>query len=98
VAGSLPFLTATVRDPLVLALLPLIYAFLVVTMALTAVFSSKPARRKAALEVLGLILPGRRAMPSGAARAGIARTRRRSAAATKGQTHPPAAQTSSSPE
>lgn len=38
-------------------LLALVYAFLIATVALTAVFSSKPARRKAAKEVLALLLP-----------------------------------------
>ncbi len=37
-----------------------IYACLIAVIALTAVFSSRPARRKAALEVLRLLLPGRR--------------------------------------
>jgi hypothetical protein len=48
------------RWPVVGIPLALGYAGLVGTMALTAVFSSKPARRKAAVEVLRLLLPGRR--------------------------------------
>jgi hypothetical protein len=40
--------------------LSLTYAGLIGTMALTAVFAATPARRKAALEVLRLLLPGRR--------------------------------------
>lgn len=40
-----------------------IYGILIVVMALAAVFSSKPSRRKAALEVLRLLLPGRRRPP-----------------------------------
>jgi hypothetical protein len=49
------------------ALIPLIYAGLVtllalltILLALTAVFSAKPTRRKAAAEILRLLLPGRR--------------------------------------
>ena len=37
-----------------------LYMGLVIVIALTAVFTSKPVRRKAALEVLQLLLPGRR--------------------------------------
>ena len=40
--------------------LSLAYAGLVGTVALTAVFSGIPARRKAAVEVLRLLVPGRR--------------------------------------
>jgi hypothetical protein len=39
------------------------YVCLIAVIALTAVFSSKPARRKAALEVLRLLLPGRKPNP-----------------------------------
>jgi hypothetical protein len=49
------------------ALILLIYAgpitlrtLLIILLALTAVFSSKPTRRKAAEQILGLLLPGRR--------------------------------------
>jgi hypothetical protein len=49
--------------PMLWVPLSLAYVGLVGTMALTAVFSSLPARRKAAVEVLRLLLPGRR--PSG---------------------------------
>jgi hypothetical protein len=57
VAAEFAFLTnheATILAPAV------IYACLIAVIALTAVFSSRPARRKAALEVLRLLLPGRR--------------------------------------
>ncbi len=67
-AGSLSGITSVHPT---FALILLIYAgpmtlrgLLIILLALTAVFSSKPARRKAAAEVLCLLLPGRR---SGAA-------------------------------
>jgi hypothetical protein len=41
----------------------LAYCTLITVVALAAVFSSKPSRRKAALEVLRLLLPGRRRPP-----------------------------------
>ena len=44
--------------------LSLVYAGLITMMALTAVFSARPARRKAAAEVLRLLLPGRPAIPA----------------------------------
>jgi hypothetical protein len=47
------------RGLLICAPIPLIYAGLITTMALTAVFSSKPARRRAATEILRLLLAGR---------------------------------------
>jgi hypothetical protein len=52
------FLFLTSREPALLVLV-MIYACLIVIVALTAVFTSKPVRRKAALEVLELLLPGR---------------------------------------
>jgi hypothetical protein len=52
----------TWRDLVILAVTTS-YSALVITMALTAVFSSKPSRRKAALEVLRLLVPWRRRMP-----------------------------------
>lgn len=55
-AAELPFLPGITRD---LAPVVFIYAGLITTIALTAVFSSRPTRRKAALEVLRLLLPGR---------------------------------------
>jgi hypothetical protein len=51
------------RDLGVLALAAPGYTALVTTMAVTAVFSSKPDRREAALNVLRLLLPGRRQIP-----------------------------------
>lgn len=56
-AAGFQFLTS--REPAILALAA-IYACLIAVIALTAVFTSRPARRKAALEVLELLLPGRR--------------------------------------
>jgi hypothetical protein len=53
------FQILTSREPAILALAA-IYACLIAVIALTAVFTSKPARRKAALEVLELLRPGRR--------------------------------------
>lgn len=43
-----------------LAVAVVIYLVLVVTMALTAVFSSRPSRRKAALDVLRIVWISRR--------------------------------------
>ncbi len=57
--AELPLLSGLTRDLAILAPLALIYACLITTMAMTAVFSSKPTRRRAALEVLELLLPGR---------------------------------------
>lgn len=57
------FLFPPGRD-LAFLLLALIYPCLIAVTAMTAVFSSKPARRKAALEVLRLLLPGRRGQPA----------------------------------
>jgi hypothetical protein len=57
VAAGFPFLTS--RELAILAM-AVIYTCLIVVVALTAVFTSRPARRKAALEVLELLLPGRR--------------------------------------
>lgn len=56
-AAGFQFLTS--REPAILALAA-IYACLIAVIALTAVFASRPARRKAALDVLELLLPGRR--------------------------------------
>ena len=56
--------------------LPFIYSGLITTLALTAVFPSKPARRKAAREVLRLLLPGRSSAPASTAHARIAHRRR----------------------
>jgi hypothetical protein len=53
------FLFLISREPAIVALAT-IYACLITVIALTAVFTSKPARRKAALDVLKLLLPGRR--------------------------------------
>lgn len=53
----IPWLT---RWLMVWASLSLVYAGLITMMALTAVFSARPARRKAAAEILRLLLPGRR--------------------------------------
>jgi hypothetical protein len=44
------------------------YSALTTIMALTAVFSSRPHRRKAALEVLHLLIPGRRRIIPGSRR------------------------------
>jgi hypothetical protein len=74
VSAELPFVSDVIRD---LAPLGLIYACLITTMALTAVFSSKPARRQAALEVLRLLLPGRRDGATTRARARNRAIRRR---------------------
>jgi hypothetical protein len=57
VAAGFQFLTS--REPAMLGL-AMIYPCLIAVIALTAVFTSRPARRKAALEVLALLLPGRR--------------------------------------
>ena len=56
-AAGFQFLTS--RDPAILAMAA-IYTCLIAVIALTAVFTSKPARRNAALDVLELLLPGRR--------------------------------------
>lgn len=40
------------------------YLLLIAVIALTAVFSSRPTRRKAAFDVLRLLLPGRRRLRS----------------------------------
>ncbi len=61
-AAEFPFLSS--HDPAVLVPAAA-YACLVTVIALTAVFTSKPARRKAALEVLRLLLPGRGNNPPG---------------------------------
>jgi hypothetical protein len=52
-AAGLPFLSAFM--PVAIG-----YFVLISLLALTAVFSSKPHRRKAALEVLRILVPGRR--------------------------------------
>lgn len=71
-AAILQWLT---RGLTICAPIPLIYAGLITTMALSTVFSSKPTRRKAALEVLQLLLPGRENNTIGSPRR--RRTRRR---------------------
>lgn len=64
------------RELTIGAPIPLIYAGLITTMALTTVFSSKPSRRKAALEALQLLLPGRENNTVGGSRRRRTRHRR----------------------
>lgn len=59
-AADLPFLPDIPAQLATLGAPALIYCTLITTVALAAVFSSKPSRRKAALKVLRLLLPGRR--------------------------------------
>ena len=65
VAADLPFLPNTLAQLASPGVAVLIYCTLITVVALTAVFSSKPSRRKAALEVLRLLLPGRHRPPPG---------------------------------
>ncbi|MFV2195468.1 hypothetical protein [Nocardiopsis sp. LOL_012] len=58
-AAALPMLNDIAQYASGAGLLAFVYGFLVTTLALTAVFSSKPVRRKAAKEVLLLLLPRR---------------------------------------
>lgn len=58
-AADPPFLPGIVHDLAVLPPAVLIYLGLIAIVALTGVFTSKPARRRAALDVLHLLLPGR---------------------------------------
>lgn len=66
-AASLPQLANTALQQ-TLPILAIGYLVLISILALTAVFSSKPHRRRAALDVLKVLLPGRRdrASPAGA--------------------------------
>jgi hypothetical protein len=63
VAADLPFLPDTPAQLATLGAAALIYCMLIAVVALAAVFSSKPSRRKAALEVLWLLLPRRHQPP-----------------------------------
>ena len=54
-ASGFQFVTS--RDPAILAMAA-IHTCLVAVIALTAVFTTRPARRNAALDVLELLLPG----------------------------------------
>jgi hypothetical protein len=58
-AVDLPFLPGIAHDFTILSPALFIYTVLIATVALTAVFTSKPARRRAALDVLRLLLPRR---------------------------------------
>jgi hypothetical protein len=52
-----------IRAPWVVATALLIYLALIAAAALTAMFSRKPARRRAALAVLKVLLPWKRMEP-----------------------------------
>jgi hypothetical protein len=73
-AADLPFLPGTTGELTVLGSASgLGYLLLIAVVALTAVFSSKPGRRKAALEVLQLLLPRRRRAPGDTTRRRLSR-------------------------
>lgn len=55
--SGVPALSGLLGYLATLALIAVIYALLITIVALAAVFSSKPSRRKAALEVLRELLP-----------------------------------------
>lgn len=73
-----PFLSGILNHLPLIGPVALAYFSLITVVALAAVFSSKPSRRKAALQVLTLLLPGRRGrIESGSPSRRVTRSRRR---------------------